>query len=65
MKNDITGIIKEVKMLMVNCQFRVLWDIKLKGYMLLSNLNKLIFKLNKEGGLNRKGKNLSQITRRQ
>ena len=34
-KNDITGIIKEVKRIMVIYQFRVLRDIKLKGYMLL------------------------------
>ena len=34
-ENDITEIIKEVKMIMVICQFRVLRDIKLKGFMLL------------------------------
>ena len=34
MKNDITGIIKEVKVIMVKCQIRDLRDIKLKGYMI-------------------------------
>ena len=53
-KNDITRIIKEVKRLMVICQIRVLWDIKLKDYRLFWNCDKLSFKLNKEGGLNRK-----------
>ena len=33
-KNDIAGFIKEVKVIMVNCQIRDLMDIKLKGYML-------------------------------
>ena len=33
-KNDIIGLIKEVKRIMVNCQIRDLMDIKLKGYML-------------------------------
>ena len=53
-KNDITGIIKEVKRLMVIFQIRVLWDIKLKDYRLFWNCDKLSFKLNKEGGLNSK-----------
>ena len=57
MKNDITGIIKEVKRLMVICQIRVLWDIKLKDYRLFWNCDKLSFKLNKEGGLNSKREN--------
>ena len=30
MKNDIIGIIKEVKRIMVNCQIKDLMDIKLK-----------------------------------
>ena len=34
MKKDITGFIKEVNVIMVNCQIRDLMDIKLKGYML-------------------------------
>ena len=50
MKNDITRIIKEVKRIMVICQFRVLRDIKLKGYMLLYIFDKLIVKMNKDGG---------------
>ena len=29
--NDIIGLIKEVKTLMVICQIKVLWDIKLKN----------------------------------
>ena len=33
-KNDITGLIKEVKRIMVNYQIRDLMDIKLKCYML-------------------------------
>ena len=55
MKKDIIGIIKEVKRIMLNCQIRDLMDIKLKGYMLRLNLDKLIFKLKKEEGLNSKG----------
>ena len=39
---------------MLNCQIRDLWDIKLKDYRLFWNCDKLSFKLNKEGGLNRK-----------
>ena len=35
LKNDIIGNIKEVNKIMVNCQIRDLWDIKLKDYMLL------------------------------
>ena len=42
-KSDITGIIKEVKRIM---------DIKLKAYVLLYNIVKLVCKLNKEAGLN-------------
>ena len=53
-KRDITGIIKEVKRLMVICQIKVLWDIKVKDYRLFWNCDKLSFKLNKEGGLNSK-----------
>ena len=34
MEKDITGFIKEVKVIMVNCQITDLMDIKLKGYML-------------------------------
>ena len=34
MKKDITGLIKEVKRIMVNCQIRDLMDIKLEDYML-------------------------------
>ena len=34
-KNDITGIFKEVKRIMVNCQIRDIWNIKLKDYMIL------------------------------
>ena len=34
MKNDITGIIKEVKRIMLISQIRDLMDIKLKGYMI-------------------------------
>ena len=33
-KNDITEIIKEVKVITVKCQIRDLRDIKLKGYMI-------------------------------
>ena len=33
-KNDITRIIKEVKMIMVKYEIRDLRDIKLKGYMI-------------------------------
>ena len=47
MKNDITGIIKEVTKLMVICQINVLWEIKLKDYRLFWNCDKLSFKLNK------------------
>ena len=54
MKKDITGLIKEVKMLMIIFQIKVLWHIKLKDYSLFWNFDKLSFKLNKEGGLNRK-----------
>ena len=35
MKNGITGLIKEVKRIMVNCQNRDLEDIKQEDYMLL------------------------------
>ena len=45
-KKDITEIIKEVKRIMVNCQIRDLRDIKLKGYVLCYNFDKLICKLN-------------------
>ena len=55
MKNDITKIIKEVKRIMLNCQIKDLMDIKLKGYMLRYNFDKLIFKLKKEEGKNSKG----------
>ena len=44
-KNDITGIIKEVKRIM---------DIKLKVYVLWYNIVKLVCKFNKEEGLNSK-----------
>ena len=44
-KKDITGIIREVKRIMVNCQIRDLRDIKLKGYVLWYNFDKLICKL--------------------
>ena len=57
-----TGIIKEVKRVMVICQIKVLWDIKLKDYRLFWNCDKLSFKLKKDEGLNSKGENLSQIT---
>ena len=33
-KRDITGLIKEVKRIMLNCQIRDLMDIKLEDYML-------------------------------
>ena len=56
-KKDITGLIKEVKRLMIICQIKVLWDIKLKDYRLFWNCDKLSFKLNKEEGLNRKREN--------
>ena len=46
---------------MVICQFRVLRDIKLKGYMLLYKFDKLIVKLNKDGGLKSEGKNFEPI----
>ena len=65
MKKDITRFINEVKRIMVKYQIRDLRDIKLKGYMIWYNFDKLIFKLNKEGGLNRKGETLSQITLRE
>ena len=65
MKKDITGFINEVKRIMVKYQIRDLRDIKLKGYMIWYNFDKLIFKLNKEGGLNSKGETLSQITLRE
>ena len=45
-KNDITGIIKEVKKIMRNCQIRDLRDIKLKDYMLRYDFDKLVCKLN-------------------
>ena len=57
-KNDINGIIKEVKRLMVICQFRVLRDIKWKGYRLLWNNDKLNCKLNKGEGLKRKNRKI-------
>ena len=44
-KNDITGIIKEVKRIV---------NIKLKAYVLWYNIVKLVCKLNKEEGLNSK-----------
>ena len=44
MNKDIIGFIKKVKRIMVNCQIRDLWDIKLKGYVLWSNFGKLSFK---------------------
>ena len=47
-------MIKEVNRLMVICQIKVLWDIKLKDYRLFWNCDKLSIKLNKEGGLNSK-----------
>ena len=50
-KNDITRIFKEVKVIMVKCQIRDLRVIKLKEYMLLKNLNKLTCKLMGNGGL--------------
>ena len=53
-KNDIIGIIKEVKRIMVNCQIKDLMDIKLKAYVLRYNIVKLVCKLNKEEGLNSK-----------
>ena len=40
---------------MVNCQIRDLRDIKLKDYALWYNFDKLICKLNEEGGINSKG----------
>ena len=46
---------------MVICQFMVSRDIKLKCYMLLSNFDKLIVKLNKDRVLKSKRKNLSQL----
>ena len=46
---------------MVICQFRVLRDIKLKGYMLLYKFDKLIVKLNKDGGLKSEGKKFEPI----
>ena len=55
MNKDITGFIKKVKRIIVNCQIRDLRDIKLKGYVLWYNLGKLIFKLEKEEGLNSTG----------
>ena len=59
MKNDITGIFKEVKVIMVKCQIRDLRVIKLKDYVLLYNLNKLTCKLMGIGGLKFKGQNMS------
>ena len=46
---------------MVNFQIRDLRDIKLKGYVLWYNFDKLICKLKKDGGLNDKREKLSQI----
>ena len=46
MENDIIGIIKEVKRIIVNCQIRDLRDIKLKDYVIRKNINKLFCKLN-------------------
>ena len=43
-KNDITKIIKEVKVIMVKCQIRDLRDFKLKGYMIKYNIDKLLCK---------------------
>ena len=43
---------------LVNCQFRVLWDIKLKDFV---EFDKLICKLNKEEGLNSEGKFLAKL----
>ena len=60
-KKYIMGIIKEVKMIMVNSQIRDLRDIKLKGYVLWYNFDKSIYKLKKDGGLNGKREKLSQI----
>ena len=45
-KNDIIGIIKKVKRIMVNCQIRDLRDIKLKDYVIRKNIDKLFCKLN-------------------
>ena len=39
---------------MVNCQIGDLMDIKLKAFVLWYNIVKLVCKLNKEEGLNRK-----------
>ena len=58
-KNDITGIFKEVNVIMVKCQIRELRVIKLKDYVLLKNLNKLTCKLMGIGGLKCKGQNMS------
>ena len=44
-KKDITGIFKEVKVIMVKCKIRDLRVIKLKDYVLLYNLNNLTCKL--------------------
>ena len=44
MNKDITGFIKEVNKIIVNCQIRDLRDIKLKGYVLWYNFGKLSFK---------------------
>ena len=44
-----------------DCQFMVSRDIKLKCYMLLSNFDKLIVKLNKDRVLKSKKNNLSQL----
>ena len=45
-REDITEIIKEIKRIIVNYQIRDSWDIKLKGYVLWYNFDKLICKLN-------------------
>ena len=50
-KNDITGIIKEITVIMVKCQIRDLRDIKLKVYMIKYNIYKMICKGNNEEGL--------------
>ena len=57
-KRDITGIIKEVKRIMLNCQIRDLMDIKLKDYMIWWNNDKLNCKLNKGEGLKIKKRKL-------
>ena len=54
-KKDITGFIKEVNVIRVNCQIKDPNDIKQEDYTLLWNINKLICKLKKEEGLKCKG----------